>query len=337
MVDNVNAPFVLGTVGIGGERVPVAVAGDQRYDLRGLLPGIVQTSDLFEDWDANLDRIEAALADPGARGRIPSGPVDSGRILPPVQPIGPILAAGANYREHILQMSVAHRLGRPGANDAELWAEAAKENDERRAHGDPYVWTGIPSAVSGAFDDVQLPEVGDDIDWELELGVVIGRAGHHIPIEEAFDHIAGYTIVNDVSARSLIPRPDVANIGTDWFRGKNQPTFFPTGPWLVPARYVEDPGDLRITLKLNGDVMQDASTDDLMFDVPSLISYVSSYAIIQPGDLLITGSPAGNGSHWQRFLRDGDVMEGAITGLGLQRTPVRGAKGVPPPWQRSRR
>ena len=334
---NVNAPFVVGTIEHEGRRRPVAVAGDRWHDLSTMIPDTVTTVDLFDDWEANLDRIEATLTNSETTATTPSGSLNGVEVLPPVQPIGPVLAAGANYREHILQMSVAHRLGREDASEEELWAEAAQANDERRAHGDPYVWTGIPSAVSGAYDDVQLPEVGDNIDWELELGVVIGRRGHHVAAGDANDYIAGYTIVNDISARSLIPRPDIANLGTDWFRGKNQPTFFPTGPWLVPARYVADPADLRITLKLNGQVMQDARTDDLMFDVPSLVAYVSSYAIIQPGDLLITGSPAGNGSHWNRFLQDGDVMECEITGLGVQRTEVRGRRGVLPPWQRSRR
>jgi 2,4-diketo-3-deoxy-L-fuconate hydrolase len=121
-----------------------------------------------------------------------------------------------------------------------------------------------------------------------------------------------------------------------WFRAKNQPTFFPTGPYLVPARFVEDPTKLRIELKVNGEVKHDALTDDLLFDIPSLVSYASSVAILRPGDLLNTGSPAGNGSHWKQFLKDGDIMEATITGLGTQRTPVRGTSGILPPRQASR-
>jgi 2-keto-4-pentenoate hydratase/2-oxohepta-3-ene-1,7-dioic acid hydratase in catechol pathway len=128
----------------------------------------------------------------------------------------------------------------------------------------------------------------------------------------------------------------MAKIGTDWFRAKNQPTFFPTGPWLVPARFVPDPSVLQMRLTLNGETMQDASTADLAFDVPALISYASSLAILQPGDLLITGSPAGNGSHWKRFLQGGDVIEATIDGLGTQRTVVQAASGVLPPWQAGR-
>ena len=190
--------------------------------------------------------------------------------------------------------------------------------------------------MSGAYDEIRLPDVGTDVDWELELGVVIGRTAHRVSVHEALDYVAGYTIVNDLTARSLVPRDDMAKIGTDWFRAKNQPGFFPTGPWLVPARFVSDPAALRMRLTLNGRIMQDATTEDLAFDVPSLLSYTSSIAILQPGDLLITGSPAGNGSHWKRFLTDGDVVESTIEGLGSQRNLVRGPSGALPPWQAGR-
>ena len=146
------------------------------------------------------------------------------------------------------------------------------------------------------------------------------------------DYVAGYTIVNDITARTLVPRNDIAMMGTDWFRAKNQPTFFPTGPYVVPKRFVPDPAKLRIRLSLNGTLMQDALADDLLFDIPSLIAYASSVAVLLPGDVLITGSPAGNGSHWGRYLRDGDVMEAEISGLGIQRSTVRGPSGQLPPW-----
>lgn len=328
--------FSIGSFVSDAGELPGFVVDGRAYDLRAVVPGIRRTGDLFDDWDARLDAIQAVAGDEAALAGLPSAAVAELRVLPPVQPVGPILAAGANYREHVLQMSVAHKLGRSDATDDELWAEAAAEIDERRRTGDPYMWTGIPSAVSGAYDDVRLPDVGDDIDWELELGVVIGREAYRVGAEEALDVVAGYTIVNDITSRTLVPRTDMAMMGTDWFRAKNQPTFFPTGPYLVPARFVPDPTRLRLELKLNGEVKQDAAADDLLFDIPSLISYASSIAILRPGDLLITGSPAGNGSYWKRFLRDGDVMEASITGLGAQRNTVRGPSGSLPPWQASR-
>lgn len=334
----VTTPFGIGSFEIDGVVVPGVLAGDVVIDLRTILVGISATRDLFADWEANLDRIAAALAAGGGERLSLTALRDAGRVrvLPPVQPVGPVIAAGVNYREHIIQMSVAHKLGRDGASDEELRADAAAEIDARVLTGDPYVWTGLPSAVSGAYDDVVLPDVGGDVDWEVELGVVIGRRAHRVAVDDALDVVAGYTIVNDITARTLVARPDVAKIGTDWFRAKNQPTFFPTGPVLVPSRFVPDLSDLRIGLSLNGQPMQDATTGGLAFDVPSLISYASSIAVLEPGDLLITGSPAGNGSHWGRFLRDGDVMEATISGLGVQRNRVRGPSGVLPPWQASR-
>jgi len=331
--------FAIATFEIDREVIPVALADDDVWDIRAALPAIRRTGDLFAAWDEHLDAITAFIEAPTVPARSRAALEQAGRlrVLPPVQPVGPILAAGVNYREHIMQMAVAHKLGKDGATDEQLLADAAAEIDERVATGDPYMWTGIPSAVSGAYDDVQLPDVGTDIDWEAELGVVIGRRAHRVAAEHALDHVAGYVIVNDISARSLVPRDDVAKIGTDWFRAKNQPTFFPTGPVLVPARFVPDPMRLGIQLRLNGELMQDSSTANMAFGVPDLISYASSIAVLEPGDLLITGSPAGNGSHWGRFLRGGDVMEVSIEGLGVQRTAVVGPSGDLPPWQVSRR
>ena len=137
---------------------------------------------------------------------------------------------------------------------------------------------------------------------------VIGREAFRVSREDALDHVAGYTIVNDITTRDLVFRKDMKEIGTDWYRAKNAPGFLPTGPLLVPARFV-DPADTPVRLELNGEVMQDANTSDLLFDVPALISAASQTHPLLPGDLLLTGSPAGNGQHWKRFLRDGDVVE----------------------------
>lgn len=330
--------FAIATFKIDGRATPVLLTGDDVYDIRAILPGIERTGDLFASWDVNLDALASFLAEP-AVPRLSRRELEEGgrvRVLPPVQPVGPILAAGVNYREHILQMAVAHKLGQDGATDEQLIADAAVEIDRRVASGDPYMWTGIPSAVSGAYDDIQLPDVGTDVDWEAELGVVLSRRAHRVDAGDALDYVAGYVIVNDVSARSLVPRPDVAKVGTDWFRAKNQPTFFPTGPVLVPARFVVDPMDLDIQLRLNGELMQDSSTSNMAFGVRELIAYASSIAALDPGDLLITGSPAGNGSHWKRFLQGGDVVEITISGLGTQRTKVKAPTGSLPPWQSSR-
>lgn len=162
-----------------------------------------------------------------------------------------------------------------------------------------------------------LPAYSQVHDWELELAVVIGREAFQVSRENALDHIAGYTIVNDITTRDLVFRKDMKEIGTDWYRSKNAPGFLPTGPFLVPAEFV-DGGGLAVTLELNGEVKQDGHTSDLLFGIAALISGASETMPLLPGDLLLTGSPPGNGQHWKRFLRDGDVMTGTIEGLGTQ-------------------
>ncbi len=173
--------------------------------------------------------------------------------------------------------------------------------------------------MCGPQDDVVLPPTGTKHDWELELGVVIGADAHLIPRDRAMYCVAGYVIVNDLSTRDRIFRPDMPSLGTDWLAGKNAPTFLPLGPWFTPAQFVPDPMKLQIRLALNGKVMQDATTSDMIFDIPRLIEHVSAITPLRPGDLLLTGSPAGNGAHYGRYLQAGDVMESTITGLGTQR------------------
>jgi len=215
---------------------------------------------------------------------------------------------------------VAHRDPADDRSEEERRAEAAEIMDRRAAEDLPYVFIGLPSAITGPYDDVVLPSWAEKPDWELELAVVIGEPAYQVSVEEALEHVAGYTIANDLTDRATVFRRDMPAIGTDWLRSKNAPGFTPLGPWIVPAESIADPGDLRVTLKLNGETMQDESTKDMLFGVARLVSYISRTSQLLPGDLVLTGSPAGNGIHWGRLLRDGDVMEGSITGLGVQRT-----------------
>ena len=171
----------------------------------------------------------------------------------------------------------------------------------------------------GARDDVVLPADCAQPDWELELAAVIGRSARRVPREDALDCVAGYMICNDVTSRDALIRPDARGLGLDWLAGKNSPTFLPAGPLFVPAAHAGDPADLRITLTVNGKTMQDESTADMVFDVAALVAFISKVAELRPGDLVLTGSPAGNGASLGVFLAPGDVMEGTITGLGTQR------------------
>lgn len=237
-------------------------------------------------------------------------------LTAPVEP-RQVLQAGANYRQHVIELVAAGLTQNTDQTPDEARAFAAHMMDERAANGEPYFFVGLPTVVVGDDVPLVLPPYSEVHDWELELAVVIGSEAFRVSRDEALRHVAGYTIVNDITTRDLVFRKDMKEIGTDWFRAKNAPGFLPTGPFLVPAAFV-DGGALTLTLELNGEVMQNGSTDDLLFDIAALISTASQTVPLLPGDLILTGSPAGNGQHWQRFLRDGDVMTGSITGLGAQ-------------------
>jgi 2-keto-4-pentenoate hydratase/2-oxohepta-3-ene-1,7-dioic acid hydratase in catechol pathway len=166
---------------------------------------------------------------------------------------------------------------------------------------------------------VILPKDVEKPDWELELGVVIGKRAHHIITGEAMDYVAGFAIVNDVTARDHIFRRDGSAIGADWLSGKCFPTFLPFGPMIVPKEQVADPYALTINLKVNGKTYQNESTSDMMASIERQIAYLSDRVVLEPGDLICTGSPYGNGSAFGVFLKPGDTMEGTISGLGTQR------------------
>jgi 2-keto-4-pentenoate hydratase/2-oxohepta-3-ene-1,7-dioic acid hydratase in catechol pathway len=243
-------------------------------------------------------------------------PLDSVTLTAPVTP-RQVIQAGANYRAHVIELVVAGLTPDETRTPEQAYAFAADLMDKRAATGEPYFFIGLPTVVVGDDVPLVLPAYSEVHDWELELAVVIGSTAFQVSREDAMAHVAGYTIVNDVTTRDLVFRKDMKEIGTDWFRSKNAPGFLPTGPFLVPAQFV-DPADLTIRLDLNGQTMQNSSTSDLLFDIPALISAASQTTALLPGDLLLTGSPPGNGQHWKRFLRDGDVMSGSIEGLGTQ-------------------
>jgi 2,4-didehydro-3-deoxy-L-rhamnonate hydrolase len=237
-------------------------------------------------------------------------------LTAPVEP-RQVLQAGANYREHVIQLVAAGLTSNSDRKPDEARALAAKMMDDRAGNGEPYFFIGLPACVVGDDVALTLPAYSAVHDWELELAVVIGKEAFQVSRADALDHVGGYTIVNDITTRDLVFRRDMKEIGTDWYRSKNAPGFLPTGPFLVPAPFV-DGDDLTVTLELNGKVMQNGPTSDLLFDVAALISGASQTMPLLPGDLLLTGSPAGNGQHWKRFLQDGDVMTGSISSLGTQ-------------------
>jgi 2-keto-4-pentenoate hydratase/2-oxohepta-3-ene-1,7-dioic acid hydratase in catechol pathway len=272
-------------------------------------------------WDELAGHLSRA-AEQAASGGLEAEPVTSLRRLAPVEP-RQLLAAGLNYRTHVIDLMVDQRLGsRPGMSVDEIRAEATAVMDDRATSGVPFLWVGLPTSVCGPDDDIVLRADSERTDWELELAAVIGMPARDVPRERALSCVAGWTVANDLTARDFVGRDDLGPVGADWLQSKCAPTYKPIGPYLVPAAFVEDPQALQIQLRLNGELMQDETTADMIFDVASLIAFASRQAQLLPGDVVLTGSPAGNGSHYDRWLRPGDVMEGSITGLGTQRTRV---------------
>jgi 2,4-diketo-3-deoxy-L-fuconate hydrolase len=280
---------------------------------------------VLDRWEENLPAL--ALAAQSIRAGTPRGlarqltPVEALVVHAPVLP-RQIFCSGANYRKHVIDLIVDQPAqGAESMTPEERRRHAEKVMDERAARGKPFVFTKIISAVTGPFDPIVLPRDVQQPDWELELGVVIGTAARRVQRSDALSYVAGYVVVNDITSRDLVYRRDVPQMGMDWLACKSAPTFLPVGPYLVPSGLVPAPQRLQITLKLNGETKQDESTADMIFDVEQLIEHISSYVQLLPGDLICTGSPAGNGTHYNRYLRDGDVLEGSISGLGTQRNP----------------
>jgi len=306
--------FALGTfAGDGADQFPGLVVGEHVLDLRGRFGPNASALSLLRDWDQTV----AELARLAEQGDTASLDYASLRPLAPVA-AGQILCAGANYRRHVRQIVYSTmRLEGDERSDADVRAEAERMAAQR-VSSEPFVFAGLPSALAGARDDVVLWGPGYCHDWELELAVIIATGGRNIDEGDAMRHVAGYTIANDISTRDVMNRPGLPM--TDFLMSKCRPTFFPTGPYLVPLQFMPDPRSLRITLSVNGQVMQDESVDDMIHGIERLVSYASTVAGLSPGDMILTGSPAGNAGHYgNRWLVPGDVIEGEITGLGRQR------------------
>lgn len=325
------APFALGTFSAGSAPFAGLVIGDRVIPLEVLVGGATMLETL-EDWERTFDVLCQAAARAAANAadlQRHFRPMDSLRVHAPVPTPGTIYCSGANYKKHVVDLIVAHQdpAATQGMTRDEKRAWGMKLMDERAATGTPFIFVKPQSTVTGPFDPVIVPHDATKPDWELELAVVIGRRARRVPRSRALNYVAGYTVVNDITLREKVFRKktDSPELGMDFTLSKGAPTFLPMGPWLVPAAFVGDPQKLRITLKLNGAVMQDEETTDMIFNVAHLIEYLSAGVELQPGDVICTGSPAGNGMHHNRFIHDGDVLEGSITGpstdLGTQRNP----------------
>lgn len=220
------------------------------------------------------------------------------RLGPPVNRPGKILCVGQNYKEHV----------------KETGAKIPKE---------PVLFSKSPTALNAPNGEIEIPRTSEQTDWEVELAFVIGKRTKYVSEAEALSCIAGYTIMNDVSERSFQKERS-----GQWVKGKSHDTFAPLGPWLVTPDEIADPQNLELTLERNGKRMQTGNTSDMIFTLPFLISYISQFMTLAPGDVVSTGTPpgVGLGMNPPQFMQPGDVIELRIEGLGTQRQTVVAAK-----------
>lgn len=295
----------------------------------GALKRVLTTTDsilgLLQEWDANFDCL-ADIAEWARREglddrRLKPSVADFAalRALPPILRPSKMLYAAANYREHVAEMRASKFTGGDFDRKKDFAGEKAKAR--------PYSFLKAPSCLVGANDDIVLPRLFDRIDWEIELALAIGRAGKHIPAAKAMDHVAGFMTTNDISCRSLTYREDRPTTRSDWLGGKSHDTFAPTGPFFVPRAFVKEHMNLRLTLKLNGEVMQDSVAGEMIFSPEEQIEYCSHMLTLEPGDMFATGTPSGVGQGRGLFLKAGDIIESTIEGIGSQRNHVVAEEG----------
>ncbi len=270
---------------------------------------VVDASDVAADLLSVVQRGDEALDElrrlAGSPGQRVVGRLDEVRLLPPLDPpVGNVLCIGRNYQKH-----------------AEEGARARGE-----AVAPPTVFTKAITTITGPHDDILIDfSLSEQIDWEVELGLVIGRAGANIKREAALKHVFGYTVINDVSVR------DIQNgWGGQFFKGKSFDFSCPCGPWVVTADEMPDPQDLHLKLRVNGEVKQDAHTADMIYPVDAVIEWLSVGMTLLPGMLVATGTPEGVGFARKppEFLKDGDVMEAEVSGVGLLRNRIVAARAV---------
>lgn len=284
------------------------------------LPGSASLFALIEHWDANFPRIEELARFAAAElDNITAIEAATIRYLPPILRPGKILHSAANYREHVAEMAAYNVSGGNSDPNARFTGEKSRSA--------PYLFLKASSALTGPFDDIALPEGEHQIDWEAELAVVIGRRGRGIAAARAMDHVAGFMVANDVTCRDMLWREDRKNFKTDWLASKSHDGFEPIGPLFVPRPYVEDPGNLRITLTLNGVTKQDGSTGDMIFSAEEQIEFASRFMTLEPGDIFVTGTVGGVGQATGEFLAAGDVMETEVHGIGKLRNRIVAAPG----------
>ncbi len=269
-------------------------------------PGVLDAEGRIRDLSGNVSDLDGNVLSPerlGALANLDPSSLSlvegSPRLGPPVASVGKIVAIGLNYADHAKESGM------------DLPAE-------------PVVFMKAVSALSGPNDPVILPQGSTKSDWEVELAVIVGRKAQYVEEEEALDFVAGYAVMNDVSEREY-----QLERGGQWVKGKSFDSSAPLGPWLVTRDEVPDPQNLNLWLEVNGHRRQDGNTSTMVFGVAHLVSYLSRFMTLLPGDVITTGTPPGVGLGYKPpvFLKAGDVMRLGVEGLGEQRQEVRSWPG----------
>jgi 2-keto-4-pentenoate hydratase/2-oxohepta-3-ene-1,7-dioic acid hydratase in catechol pathway len=253
---------------------------------------------LLRQWDKALPALEAAAAKGGAGRKLASV-----RLEAPIQYPGAYFCAAANYYDHFKEMNPDKEFKKEG-KDCYFFLKS-----------------GVHSTI-GPQDPIRLPSSSKQIDWEIELGAVIGRPTRHATLKNAMDAVAGYTICNDLSARDLGRRADWPQFASDWFGQKEFDGGMGLGPCILPAKFVSDPYKLPLKLSVNGQMMQDSVAGQMVFNIAEQIEYISRRLTLQPGDVIATGTPAGVGRPRGIFLKPGDTVRLEIGGIGAMEAKV---------------
>ncbi|TQS45172.1 fumarylacetoacetate hydrolase family protein [Cryptosporangium phraense] len=275
------------------------------------------TPSIYQDWDRSFE----ALDDLSRTAKQVADSLDGYRFLPPTDR-PQIFCAGSNYRQHAAEMYTfnegAYQKERlPGESDDDFYQRNLAFVTDKRAQGMPFIWLATFGSLVGSDDDIVLPSVGKAHDWEAELTAVLaGGSPRYLTPDEASTFIAGYAIGNDMHTGDLFSRSDI-KWNADWI-AKQPPTFKQIGPYVVPRQFVGDLNDLQITLHVNGEIKQDWPAGDMIFSPAEYLAYASERLPVLAGDVLMMGSPPGNGGVHGQFLVPGDEVDIAITGLGSQ-------------------
>jgi len=272
------------------------VTGDQVADVSSVAPDM---NALIAGGQQALDDARRA-SETGAKAAL-----SAVQLLPPIPRLQKnLFCLGLNYREHVAEGANAGVRSTADAPEYPIW------------------FTKPATAITGPYDDIAIePNISTQYDWEVELGVVIGKAGRHIAKDKAYEHVHSYTIINDFSVRDIQRRHGPP---PQWFKGKSWDKGTPMGPWLITPDELGNPEKLRVTCRVNGVVKQDSNTELMIFDIPTQIADITDVLTLEPGDVISTGTPSGVGFARKppEFLKAGDVMETEIENIGLLRNRI---------------